>query len=196
MKKMNVKERILIVAREKFFKHGFYKVSLDSLVKDLHTSKSSLYNHFESKDALVHKILLQLDQEINSKLEDILNDRKLSFFGRLSAITEFTSDLLKKTSEDFLHDLKLYTPDLWEIYLDLRQKRINRYYWSLFESGVREGIIRKDLNLNLILIAYFKLTEISIQSDDFKKLSMTNQEAYNQISTLFLEGIMKKNKKV
>jgi len=184
-----------MLAREKFFKHGFYKVSLDSLVRDLKTSKSSLYNHFDSKEDLVREILLRLNGEINGMLEEIVYDKKRSFFGKLTTITEFTGNLLNKTSDEFLHDLKIYTPELWILYLNMREERINRYYKRLFESGIEEGILRSDLNPALILHAYFKLTEIAIQSDDFMGLELTNQEAYNQISTLFLEGIMKKNKK-
>jgi AcrR family transcriptional regulator len=193
MKKSTVKDRIINLAKDKFFKYGFYRISLDSLVAELRTSKSSFYNHFESKDDLVSVILLELNREINLSLEKIINDKKLSFFGRLSAITEFTSNLLKKTSHEFLHDLRLYTPELWNMYLELREERINRYYRKLFDSGIQEGIIRNDLDPDLILQAYFKLTEIPIHSEDFRELELRNEEAYNQISILFMEGIRKKN---
>lgn len=187
--KKQVKARIVRLARDKFMKHGFYKVSLDAIVAELRTSKSSLYNHFKSKEDLVYQVLLEINGEINGTLEEIINDKKLSFFGKLMAIMEFTSILLKDTSDEFLKDLRMYTPDLWDLYMKMRENRITRYYKQLFESGMEEGIVRKDLAPALMLHAYFKLTEISIHSEDFEGLGLTNQEAYFQISRLFLEGI-------
>jgi AcrR family transcriptional regulator len=188
---MNVKERILNLAQEKFFRHGFYKVSLDELVAELRTSKSSLYNHFKSKDDLVSQVLQRVNSEINQNLEKILNDRKLSFYGKLSEIFAFTVRLLDQAGDDFLKDLRTYTPDLWKDYMRMRDERINRYYRSLFDSGIKEGIIRNDLDIELILEVYLKLTEISVSADAFSGGKLSNQEVYRQISILFLEGVRK-----
>ena len=54
---MDVRDRIVRVAKQRFLKNGFYKVSMDSLVKELRTSKSSVYNHFSSKDELVKAVI-------------------------------------------------------------------------------------------------------------------------------------------
>ncbi len=62
MRGENTKDRILNVAYEKFLKYGFFKVSMDSIVQELKTSKSSLYNHFASKEDLVMAVV----EKINS----------------------------------------------------------------------------------------------------------------------------------
>lgn len=190
---MNIKERILTLAQEKFFRHGFYKVSLDELVAELRTSKSSLYNHFKSKDDLVYQVLKRVNSEINQNLEKILENRKLSFYGKLSEIFAFTVTLLDRAGEDFLKDLRIYTPDLWKEYMQMRDERIDRYYRSLFDSGIKEGIIRDDLDIDLMLDVYFKLTEISVSADAFSGGKFSNQEVYRQISILFLEGIQQRS---
>lgn len=191
--RQNVKDRILHLAREKFMKHGFYKVSLDAMVAELRTSKSSLYNHFKSKEDLVYQVLMEINQEINTQLETIMNDKKLSFYGKLMAVMEFTANLLKESGDEFLNDLKLYTPDLWHIYMRMRKERIDRYYKQLFDTGLEEEIIRNDLDPVLVLNVYFKLTEIAVNPTEFKELDLSSQETYRQISTLFLEGIKKQD---
>ena len=47
----NLRERILKIAGEQFLSQGFYKVSIDSLVAELRTSKSSIYKFFSSKES-------------------------------------------------------------------------------------------------------------------------------------------------
>ena len=190
--KMSVKDRILKVAKLKFLKNGFYKVSMDSLVRELRTSKSSLYNHFSSKDELVKAVIDVLNVEINTRLSEILNDDKLSFKGKLISISEFTKDLLSNTSEEFLKDLEINTPDIWDYYQKSRIDRINNYYRRLFEIGINEGEIRNDINIDIILAVYLNLMELPLKSEHIEFLDMKNQNIYEETTEVFLNGIITK----
>ncbi len=190
MKKLSVRERVLKIARDKFLKHGFYKISMDRLVQELRTSKSSLYNHFRSKDELVLAVIDELNLEINRKLETVLKDDKLTFKGKLIAISEFTSRLLSEVSEEFLRDLELHTPDIWEHYQDNRLQRINKYYRKLFEIGIQEGFVRSDMDPDMILTVYLCLTEIPLRAGYLDDLGMKNQQIYDDITEIFLNGIL------
>ncbi|WP_299163570.1 TetR/AcrR family transcriptional regulator [uncultured Eudoraea sp.] len=187
---MKVKARILNIAKQKFLKYGFYKVSMDSLVKELRTSKSSLYNHYASKEDLVKAVIESLNLEINSKLEKILSDDRLSFKGKLIAVSEFTKDILVSVSEDFLRDLQINTPEIWEYYQKTRMERINKYYRSLFELGAKEGKVRNDISIDLILAVYLNLMELPLKSEHISFLNMQNQNVYEDTTEVFLNGII------
>lgn len=187
---MKIKNRILNLAKQKFLKNGFYKVSMDSLVQELRTSKSSLYNHFSSKDDLVKAVMVNLNTEINTALGDIINDDKLSFKGKLIAISEFTKNLLSTVSEDFLKDLEINTPELWEYYQKTRIDRINNYYRRLFEMGIEDGYIRKDINIDIIIAVYLNLMELPLKKEYIDFLNMKNQNIYEEATEVFLNGIM------
>lgn len=188
---MKVKKRILKIAKEKFLKYGFYKVSMDSLVKELRTSKSSLYNHYASKEELVKAVIDSLNLEINSSLDDILNDDKLSFKGKLVAVSEFTKNLLTTVSDDFLRDLEINTPQIWQYYQQTRLERINKYYRSLFELGVKEGLVRDDISIDLILAIYLNIMELPLKTEHISFLKEYNQNIYEDTSEVFLNGIIK-----
>ena len=188
---MNTRTRILKVAKQKFLKNGFYKVSMDSLVKELRTSKSSLYNHFSSKDELVKAVIDQLNIEINSALQEIISNDKLSFKGKLIEVSEFTKNLLTKVSEDFLKDLELNTPDIWDHYQKTRVDRINNYYRKLFETGINEGMLRNDINIDVILTVYMNLMELPLKTQYQEFLGLHNQNIYELTTEIFLNGIMK-----
>lgn len=187
---MNVKTRILNVAKQKFLKYGFYKVSMDSLVKELRTSKSSLYNHYASKEELVKAVIDSLNLEINSKLDNILNDDKLSFKGKLVAVSEFTKNLLTSISGEFLRDLEINTPEIWEYYQKTRKERINKYYRSLFELGVKEGKVRNDISIDLILAVYLNMMELPLKAEHISFLNGYNQNIYEDTTEVFLNGII------
>ncbi|TJY36177.1 TetR/AcrR family transcriptional regulator [Pontimicrobium aquaticum] len=189
---MNVRTRILKIAKQKFLKYGFYKVSMDSLVKELRTSKSSLYNHFSSKDELVKAVIDQLNIEINSALQEIVGDDKLSFKGKLIEVSKFTKNLLTSVSEAFLKDLELNTPHIWDYYQQTRIDRINNYYRKLFEIGINEGMLRNDIDINVILTIYMNLMELPLKSQYQEFLGIHSQNIYELTTEIFLNGITEK----
>jgi AcrR family transcriptional regulator len=163
---------------------------MDSLVKELRTSKSSLYNHYASKEELVKAVIDSLNIEINSKLEEILSEDRLTFKGKLIAVSEFTRNLLMSISEDFLEDLQINTPEIWEYYQKTRMERINKYYRSLFELGAKEGKVRNDISIDLILAVYLNLMELPIKMEHISFLNMDNQNVYKDTTEVFLNGII------
>jgi len=186
------KKRILQVAEMNFFQHGFYRVSMDRLVRDLHTSKSTIYKYFNSKEELVRAVLININNEINSNLETIISDTELSFTEKLGKVTQFTGNILSRVGQEFLNDLKMYTPDLWDEYQELRQDRLTNLYGKLIENGVSDGILRSDIQPEFMLLVYTKLTEIAVQPEQLSELSISNTEAYTMLSRIFLEGTLTK----
>jgi len=190
MKTDKTKQRILKSASQRFFKHGFYKISMDSLVTELRTSKSTIYKYFPSKEDLVQAVLEDVNSEINNNLRTIINDTTKNFQEKLIAVTQYTAKILTKVSEEFLTDLRTHTPDLWELYLEMRQDRLENLYGILFKKGIADGLIRNDVQPDFLLLVYTKLTELAVQPDALSGLPMAINDAYAELSVLFLEGAL------
>lgn len=185
-------QRILDQAYDKFLRDGFYKTSMDSLVKDLRTSKSSLYNHYKSKDDLVEVVLKKINNEINHTLNKLIYHSEKDFQWKFNEITRFTKQTFNKVSEQFLKDLELSIPELWEFYEAERKKRVNKYYRKLFQTGIEEGALRKDLDIDIVILAYLNLTAVPLQSRYVDQLGLDNERIYENIQELFLNGILKR----
>ncbi len=56
------RERILFVATELFYTHGFNAVGLDQILTEADLTKTTFYNHFQSKDDLVEQAIQLRDQ--------------------------------------------------------------------------------------------------------------------------------------
>ncbi len=56
------REKLITVANELFYEHGFHAVGLDQILDRVGVTKTTFYNHFESKDALVIAVLLERDK--------------------------------------------------------------------------------------------------------------------------------------
>lgn len=185
-----VREKILYVAANIFFKNGFYKVSISELVRELRTSKSTIYKYFNSKDAIVEALLDEFNAEVDRKLQQIVTDERSDFRKKLEAVTAHTCQMLSRVQRPFFKDLRIHTPTLWDRYEKARKRRLNRFYRSLFMEGKNQDLIRKDINIDFMLLLYTKMTEVLISPNSLDNFPFSNKAAYKMITRLFLEGAL------
>ena len=179
--------KITSAARSLFFQHGFYKVSVDDLVSELHISKGTIYKHFRSKEKLVEEVLAQFNRQRNADLAKIMDDDSADFAQKLRQITIVQAAALSQINDRFYDDLRIHYPPLWQQYQAARQFRMDNYYRVLFQEGIAQGVIRSDVNEAFLLLAYTKLMELVIRP---KSLPTTLNDAYQLLTTLFLEGAL------
>lgn len=68
------RQRILIAARELFYRHGIQGVGVETIAEAAGTNKMTLYRHFESKDLLVAEYLRGLAVDGERVWDDIAAD--------------------------------------------------------------------------------------------------------------------------
>ncbi len=71
------REKLLEVAIDRFYVHGFHAVGLDQILAEVGVTKTTFYNYFESKDALIIEALKRR-QQWESKA---FNERALEISG-------------------------------------------------------------------------------------------------------------------
>ena len=187
--KKDLQDRILRSAENKFFKYGFYKVSIEEIVADAGTSKAAVYRFYKSKEDLVEAVLNRLDDHINTNISVFTGNSALTFPEKLRKIIEFTSDLFLNINKTFLNDLVNYAPHLGMAYQRMRLKRINTYYKKLFLEGINTGIVRKDIPLDFILYYYANIMEIAVFPADKIEKKYSPRKVYQFLSALFYGGI-------
>ncbi len=62
---MPPRARILVVARELFYRRGIHAVGVDAIAEAAGTNKMTLYRHFESKDELIAACLREFASEVD-----------------------------------------------------------------------------------------------------------------------------------
>lgn len=187
--KEDLKERIIKAAENKFFRFGFYKISVDEIVADAKTSKAAVYRFYASKEKLVEAVLNNLNDHINNNIGSIVNNGSITFQDKLEKIIEFTSGLFQRVNKTFLEDLQTHTPALKLEYQKMRLHRINTYYKKLFSDGIKEGIVRSDIPLDFVLYFYSKVTELAVYPSEQDEIEYSSKKTYQYLSRLFYEGV-------
>ncbi len=68
----SARDRIIQTAHELFYRIGFHAVGLDAILTEVGVTKTTFYNHFESKDDLVLEVLRWHDRWWQETFRDLL----------------------------------------------------------------------------------------------------------------------------
>jgi AcrR family transcriptional regulator len=88
------RDKLIRAAYELFYRRGFHAVGLDQIIKDAGVTKSTFYNHFESKDALVLAVVKWRDTlwpehlraTLRKRAGDRPRDQLMAFFDVLDEV--------------------------------------------------------------------------------------------------------------
>ena len=93
------RERILLAARDLFYRHGLHSVGVELIAEVALTNKMTLYRHFKSKDDLIIAYAAQLASEGDSVFEKIIAANVDDPDKRLEAWVDYVEDVLTNRFE-------------------------------------------------------------------------------------------------
>lgn len=106
MKKEKVHDRILRVASELFYKQGFNSTGINQIIDEADIAIGSLYNHFSSKNDLLHAYLIKEENNWFEGLEKSLVN--LTEPGKkLSSIIDYRKKLQQSSKFAGCHFIKI-----------------------------------------------------------------------------------------
>lgn len=181
---MNTKEKIFDVSLDLFSKKGYDSVSLREIADNVGIKKSSIYSHYESKEAILMDIFDYLTNLF--EYDELLNSEDLN-------LTQ-NNEILLENPEQFYHMgseaiKSMFTQEknlkIWRlIFIQMHHNESIReffqneilikplMFWNGFFTILKEnGIIKKDCNPELLAKEYFSfpiylLLEITAKYDD------------------------------
>lgn len=157
--KKQVRERIIANAEALFFSRGFSRVTMDQVAAELGISKKTLYQHFDSKHQLLYAVVSRLMAESERFIKTLTEDPKLDYFQRVAGLVEHISRRTSGISRDFMQDLQKSAPEMWEEINQFRQKKIYHNFGLLVGKGVRAGLIRPEIDPDLLMQMYAVLVQ-------------------------------------
>jgi AcrR family transcriptional regulator len=186
--------RILAAARRHFFAHGFRGVTMDDLAAELGMSKRTVYAHFGSKNEILEAMLQDKLASAAARLEQVTTTHADDF---LAGLKELLATVLRETEEirpPFMRDLQREAPELFERVELRRREVIRRQFGRLFEEGLKEGKIRKDVPVPVIIEVLVGAAQAFVNPGKLLEMGMTVGEGFTAITTLILEGALERGK--
>ena len=90
MLKDEIREQILMVAREEFYQKGFQNTSMRVIAQKTGVSVSNIYNYFASKEEIFHEIADKASRSLDTLVKNLLTFREGKDFDDERFLEKFT----------------------------------------------------------------------------------------------------------
>lgn len=121
---------------------------MSDVANHLGISKRTLYEVFTDKEALLEESILARKNQVNKEIDQIVNDSDNVIDAMMRFYTYHLNEA-HNVNKSILHDLKKYHPRLYEKMDDRQQTDRLNVILPLFQRGVGQDLIRKDVNFEI-----------------------------------------------
>ncbi len=158
----STEDRIVEHARRLFLKRGYHGTTIDDITRAAKLTKGSFYWYFKSKEDILKRIFLEFEQLFLDNLIRSLNaveggtlDKVAKFIRFIPAFAYYNPELcvaFTTLSGELVGTRHKIETEIRRIY-----KKYQDYLSGLMTRGIKEGVIKKDLNPDLtasVIIAF------------------------------------------
>jgi AcrR family transcriptional regulator len=186
----DVRDRILLKAREKFSTLGFSKTSMDEIAAELGMSKKTLYKFFATKRALAEAMIEQVFAQVNSHFDAMLAS-PLPAIEKLHRIVKFlVEQQLRFMTRAMLEGLFLHLPHLWRRIERFRRARMQKNMEAVIAQALQEGTVRDNFDREMFLHFLVGAIQEGLSAEVIVNASYSTGEAIQGLIDLFLNGIL------
>ncbi len=164
---------------------------MEEIARDLGISKKTLYKHFASKEELVRSVVQLFIAESAVRMDSLLAERHENFIARLQRLMEVLSAQAASVSPIFIREVAESMTEIWKEVEAFRAKRILTF-GGLLEQGKREGYIRDDVEIDLIVMIFMTLIQSLVNPHSLSRSKYSFPQMVDGILTLVFEGILTK----
>lgn len=157
---MITKEFILKTASELFLKYGEKTVTIERIAKELHTSKRTIYTHFEDKTALLKACLQLYFAQVRDENERIIDGAH----NAIEAIGRINFHIIKRAASEnpnFFQDIHAYYPGLLREAYRENGHFAHIHLKQLAEWGIKDKIFVADLDVDVTMKTVQALLELT-----------------------------------
>lgn len=174
-----------------FFTHGYSKVLMADLARNLGMSKKTLYQYFTGKEELLNVIIRQHGHDIQREVERILKSDQIEFPEKIKQIFSYVGTKLHYINPEFVQDIKKNAPSSWQ---HLQQHKADAAFLrfnSLLDEGVRKGYIREDTNRTMAVLLYASALETILNPDFTQQVPAELMQELPHTPAAVFDGLVK-----
>lgn len=185
---MITRELIIETATKLFITHGVKAVTINQIVKELHTSKRTIYSHFEDKTTLLRACLDVYHAKVKAENEAIID----SADNVIEAMAYLHQKIVRRSYQvnpSFFSDVINYYPGLLnESYRNngnfAHQQLIELAMW-----GIEEGIFLEDMDIEVVGKTVMAMLKLLKDNDQFPVTEFSKERLTFGILVPYLRGL-------
>lgn len=184
-----VKQAIVELAYKKFSQHGFKRITMDEIATELAISKKTVYKHFASKETILEEIVNQRVKRGEEAFKALLADNGPAD-DRIKRVAEMFPRFVDPDWQRLMANVVHSVPSVSKKIQAILTYFITKVAPSIIREGQKQGTVRKDLNIDLFVIAYLGAAKELFNSDFLARHSVTEEVLPKQLFKIFMEGVL------
>lgn len=163
---MEPKDRILKGAEELFFKYGVKSITMDDIAKHLGISKKTIYQFYADKNEIIETLMRQHIENNECECRAIMKETA-NVVEEFLAMIKHISAMFSKMNPALFYDLQKYHPKAWKLISEFKGNFIERNVEESLMRGIKEGLVRKDINIKIITRVRVEEIELAFNPQAF-----------------------------
>jgi len=188
---MITKDHIVKTATKLFLKNGIKSVTIDRIVKELHTSKRTVYNHFKDKTALLTACLATYHATIKKENEQLIDEAD----NAIAAMGYLLHQIIKRANvvnPNFFNDILHYYPGLLNESYRNTGNFAHKNLEYLAEWGIKDEIFQKDLDVEVTSKTVLAMLKMLKNNDQFPINKFSKERLTFGILIPYMKGLCTK----
>jgi AcrR family transcriptional regulator len=189
------RDRIIAVARREFFTNGFRNVTMDDLASALGMSKKTFYAHFPGKTELLKAVLINKFDHVEADFSRVARENSSNVSVWLQEMVLRMQQHTGEIHPLFLRDMQREAPELFKLVESRRREILERYWGGFFRDGRKQGFIRKDVPVKLMLEILLGAVQSILNPPKIAELGLAPKAGASVIIEVILHGVITRRRK-
>lgn len=181
-------ERIIQTATKLFLKNGVKSVTIDRIVKELHTSKRTVYKHFPDKTALLKACLAVYHEKVKGENEAIIADSE----NAIAAMGNLLHHIIRRANvvnPNFFNDILHYYPGLLNESYRNTGNFAHQNLADLAKWGLKDGIFVADMDVEVTAKTVLIMLKLLKDTNQFPLEKFSKERLTFGILIPYLKGL-------
>jgi len=190
-RKEQKKESIRQAAIALFKTYGFNKVSINDIAHQAGVSQVTIYNHFGSKDELVHDIVKTVFLSYLEKYREIIKGDK-TFPEKMEIIVFEKTELASQYHGEWMQTVARSYPQIQQFIENIWMQEINQLMIDFFAEGKKQGYVNPELSQEALMLYLEILRKGVFASSGLITRTGNSEKLMRDLISLSLYGLVGK----
>ena len=186
--RMELRDRIIVVAFELFQKYGIRSVTMDQISCELGISKRTLYETFKDKNELLREGLHYFSNIKRKAAKELLR-KSDNVVETIYILARKGEEMKQNINPLFFEDIRKYHPDLNDQLAREGRYRDYSITRDLIEKGIKDGLFKEGLDIELVNNFFHQVMNIVMNEEFFPKDRYAHEDILRNIIVPYWMGI-------
>ena len=187
--------RIIQAALELFVRNGYHGTSISDITRKVGVTKGALYAHFNSKEAVLIRIIEEFEIRFIDELIRSVSDLPGNALAKFHHAISFTSQFATQ-NQDLCVFLTFLTTELnadadFQPTLKKVYRKYQKFISQLVRQGVQQGLFKDELDPDLTGLSFVAVHDGMLHQWVLNRNHIDVEKFVNNFQKIFLHGLMK-----